>query len=160
MPHNADSISHVKELFHQHHSEMARAAAAAMQQNYQEAIDICSELLTSGLYEQVAQSGQAEDARAFRAEARLLMATAMHYAAAAYEDIVRLLSFAMDAPPSVQKDVYFTLAVVQLSFGHSKEAKDSMENSLKLIEDQLKSNPHDENLIRQQDEANEFLRQI
>src|SRR6266404_1103585 len=100
VPHNADSISHVKELFHQHHSEMARAAAAAMQQNYQEAIDICSELLTSGLYEQVAQSGQAEDARAFRAEARLLMATAMHYADAAYEDIVRLLSFAMDAPPS------------------------------------------------------------
>lgn len=139
---------------------MARAAAAAMQNQYQEAIDICSELLTGGTYEELASSGQEESARTFRAEARLLMATALHYSDATYEDIVRLLSFAMESPPSVQKDVYFTMAVVQLSFGHSKEARESMENSLAIIENALQENPADESLDRQRDEAREFLREL
>jgi hypothetical protein len=139
---------------------MARAAAAAMQQNYQEAIDVCSELLTSGIYEELAGGDRAEDARIFRAEARLLMATALHYADAPYEDIIRLLSFAMESPPPVQKDVYFTMAVVQLSFGHSKEARESMENSLRIIESELESDANNESLARQRDEAKQFLREL
>jgi hypothetical protein len=88
------------------------------------------------------------------------MATALHYADAPYEDIIRLLSFAMESPPPVQKDVYFTMAVVQLSFGHSKEARESMENSLRIIESELESDANNESLARQRDEAKQFLREL
>src|SRR5947209_20284551 len=79
----------VQQITHRHHQEMARASAAAMEKHYQEAIEISSELLTSGIYEQLAAHGKprseahkvnVEAAQRFRAEARLLMATAMHYA--------------------------------------------------------------------------------
>ena len=102
-----------------HNTEMGRAAAAAMQQHYQEAIEICSELLTSGLYGDLAKEDK-EAARRAKAEVRLMMATAMHYTDGHYDDIVKQLGLAMDAPPLVQKDACFTLAVVQLSFGHAQ----------------------------------------
>lgn len=145
----------------QHNNEMGRAAAAAFEQHYQETIDICSELLTSGVYEKLEADDQ-ESARRCRAEARLMMATAMHYADGHYEDIVRVLSFAMDAPTEIQKDVYFTMAVVQLSFGHQKEAQDSMQQSLLLIEAARKGSTPDPDgaLAMQEDEARQFLREI
>ena len=68
----------VQQITDRHHQEMARASAAAMEQHYQEAIEISSELLTSGIYEQLANLGKprseaqkrnAEAARRFRAEA-------------------------------------------------------------------------------------------
>ena len=39
-----------------HHAELARANAAALQQNFQEAVEIASELLTSGVYAEIAQN--------------------------------------------------------------------------------------------------------
>jgi hypothetical protein len=160
-------------LLEQHNSEMARAAAAAIEQHYQETIEITSELLTSGIYEQMesaapseVSSGPKAEARRARAEVRLMMATAMHYADAHYEDIVRVLSFAMDAPAHIQKDVYFTLAVVQLSFGHDKEARDAMQQALAIIKDMrnLKTNDLESDadiaLEIQEREAEEFLKQM
>ena len=133
----------VQTLLARHHADMARASAAAMEQNYQEAIEICSELIVSGGYEELERLGDASSeasaanlaaAQRCRAEARLLMATAMHYADGHYEDIVRVLSFALESPAEIQKDVFFTLAVVHLSFGNSQEARLAMQRALELIE--------------------------
>ncbi len=144
-----------------HNREMGRAAAAAMQQHYQETIDICSELLTSDTYDALAKR-DAEATRRAKAEVRLMMATAMHYADGHYDDIVRQLSLAMDAPPLIQKDACFTLAVVQLSFGHKQEAKDAMTQCLELIGELRRSNLHDldNSLNTQAQEAQQFLREL
>jgi len=148
---------------------MARASAAAMEQHYQEAIEISSELLTSGIYEQLAALGKArsdahksngEAARRFRAEARLLMATAMHYADAHYEDIVKVLSFAVESPLDIQKDVFFTLAVVHLSFGQENEARMAMLRSLELMR-QLKENGESTSALETQvQEAHAFMKDL
>lgn len=144
-----------------HHAEMARAAAAAMQQHYQETIEICSELLTSGTYPALLQKDP-EAARLAKAEVRLMMATAMHYADGHYDDIVKQLSLAMDSPPLIQKDACFTLAVVQLSFGHKPEAKAAMRQSLALITELHQSGiPYpDAGLHTQQEEARQFLGEL
>src|SRR5438270_4929722 len=115
-----------------HNSELARAGVAAMQRHYQEAIDICSDLLTGDVYLAIGEQ-DAELARAARAEARLIMATAMHYNESHYEDIVRVLNAALDSPPSVQKDVYFTLAVLHASFDRDELARAAMEKCVALI---------------------------
>jgi hypothetical protein len=130
-----------------HHAEMGRAAAAAMQQHYQETIEICSELLTSGT-------------RRTKAEVRLMLATAMHYADGHYEDIVKQLSLAMDAPPEIQKDACFTLAVVQLSFGHKAEATSAMEQCLEVITLLRQSSGDEPGLRAQQEEARQFLAEL
>ena len=103
-----------------------------MQRHYQEAIDICSDLLTSGAYEDIAEE-DVEAARAARAETRLIMATAMHYNESHYEDIVRVLNAALDSPANVQKDVYFTLAVLHASFDREEPARAAMEKCVALI---------------------------
>ncbi|HUS18923.1 MAG TPA: hypothetical protein VMZ25_04690 [Terriglobales bacterium] len=144
-----------------HHTEMGRAAAAAMQQHYQETIDICSELLTSGTYDDLTKQDK-EAARRAKAEVRLMLATAMHYADGHYDDIVRQLGLAMDAPPLIQKDACFTLAVVQLSFGHQQEAGDAMSQCLSLISELRRSNQPDldGSIASQQQEAEQFLREL
>lgn len=144
-----------------HHHEMGRAAAAAMQQHFQETIEICSELLTSGTYEELSKQ-DAEATRRAKAEVRLMMATAMHYADGHYDDIVRQLSLAMDAPPLIQKDACFTLAVVQLSYGHRQEAQNAMEQCLALIGELRRSNlpDLDNSLDAQAHEARQFLREL
>ena len=144
-----------------HNKEMGRAAAAAMQQHYQETIDICSELLTSSTYDDLAKRDKDAGRRA-KAEVRLMLATAMHYTDGHYDDIVKQLSLAMDAPPLVQKDACFTLAVVQLSFGHQPEAKNAMEQCLKLIAELRRSNlpDLDGSLATQEREAEQFLREL
>src|SRR2546421_6480896 len=144
-----------------HNSELARAGAAAMQRHYQEAIDICSDLLTSGVYEELAEQ-DAELARASRAEARLIMATAMHYNESHYEDIVRVLNSALDSPPVVQKDVYFTLAVLHASFDRDEPARAAMEKALALIES-LKTSAdaaERQSLDEKEKEARQFLKEL
>lgn len=140
-----------------------------MERHYQEAIEICSELIVGGVYEELAALGEAgsamqganvEAARRCRAEARLLMATAMHYADGHYEDIARVLSFALESPAEIQKDVFFTLAVVHLSFGHSHEAAMAMQRSLELITELSSRSREDQGLQRQEEEAREFLKQL
>src|SRR3954453_17407371 len=122
----------VSTAIERHHSELARASAAAMQKHYQEAIDIASDLLTSGIDEEMA-AADVERARQARAETRLLLETAMHYNDAHYEDILRVLNAALDAPPQIQKDVYFTLAVFHVSFDHVEDARAAMEKALELM---------------------------
>jgi hypothetical protein len=146
-----------------HHSELARAAAAAMHKHYQETIDISSDLLTSGIYEEIA-AADAGRARQSRAETRLLMATAMHYNDAHYEDILRVLNAALDAPPQIQKDVYFTMAVLHVSFDHVEDARAAMEKSLELMS-QLRDfdvlNPEEKSaLAAQEQEARQFLKEL
>jgi len=111
----------------QHNSEMARAAASAMAGNHAETVETCSELLTSGLYEDMEKSGKKDAARRCRAEVRLLLGSAMHFQDAHYEDIVRVLTYALDAPTEIRKDALFTLAVVHHSFGHAQEAVAAIE---------------------------------
>jgi hypothetical protein len=142
-----------------HHTELGRAAAAAMEQHYQEAIEICSELLTSGTYDELAKKDSAASRRA-RAEVRLLMATAMHYTDGHYDDIVKQLGLAMESPPDIQKDSCFTLAVVQLSFGHVQEARATMQQCLVLIASLRKAAPNDPALIAQEKEAQQFLAEM
>lgn len=146
-----------------HQAELGRAAAVAMEQNYDEALDICSELLTSGVYEELAQQGHDDDARRAKAETRLLMATAMHYSERDYQDIARVLSFAMDSPPEIQKDVQFTLAVVHLSFGQAGQARECMQRCLEIIA-QLRAaggkNTDLKELAEQEREAREFLQEL
>ena len=142
-----------------HNSEMGRAAAAAMQQQYQETIEICSELLTSGIYDELAHKDFAASRRA-QAEVRLLMATAMHYTDGNYDDIVRQLSLAMDAPPEVQKDACFTLAIVQASFGHTQEARSAMQQCLDLIAEVRQYTPDGDALRAQEQEARQFLAEL
>lgn len=145
----------------QHNTEMGRAAAAAMQQQYPETIEICAELLTSGVYDELAKTDK-EAARRSKAEVRLMMATAMHYTDGHYDDIVKQLSLAMDSPPMVQKDACFTLAVVQLSFGHKQEAKSAMEQCLLLVKELQRSNQPDLDggLAAQEQEARQFLLEL
>ncbi|HUR36330.1 MAG TPA: hypothetical protein VM009_00840 [Terriglobales bacterium] len=144
-----------------HNAEMGRAAAAAMHRQYQDTIEICAELLTSGTYDELARQDK-EISRRAKAEVRLMMATAMHYTDGHYEDIVKQLSLAMDSPPLVQKDACFTLAVVQLSFGHAQEAKSAMEQCLAILAELRRSNQPDVDgsLAVQQQEAEQFLREL
>ena len=150
------------EILAQHESELARAAAAAMEQQYDETIEICSEQLTSGRYEQLAELGEAEAAKRSKAEVRLLMATAMHYADRHYEDIARVLSLALDSPLEVRKDAYFTLAVVHLSFGQKAEAREAMQSALQTMDELRASGWKDAGaeLPRQEFEAKEFLAEL
>lgn len=144
-----------------HHAELARAGAAAMQRHYQEAIDICSDLLTGDVYIAISEQ-DTETARAARAETRLIMATAMHYNESHYEDIVRVLNAALDSPPTVQKDVYFTLAVLHASFDREEAARAAMERSLALIQSLKDSADADErtSLNEKEKEAQQFLKQL
>jgi len=139
-----------------HHAELARAAAAAMQQNYQEAIDICSELLTSGIYGDLAAADPLMAKRA-QAETRLLMATAMHYNDGHEEDILRVLKAALDSPEDVRKDVLFTTAVVQLSFGHKPEAQSAIAESLALLAKLRTEQGSSPELDEREAEAKQFL---
>lgn len=144
-----------------HHSELARAGAAAMHRHYQEAIDICSDLLTGEIYTDIAEK-DAEAARAAKAETRLIMATAMHYNESHYEDIVRVLNAALDSPPAVQKDVYFTLAVLHASFDREDLARAAMEKSLALVQSLKNSAAVEERgaLVEKEREAQQFLKQL
>src|ERR1043165_905868 len=144
-----------------HHAELARAGAAAMQRHYQEAIDVCSDLLTGDVYMAVGEK-DAELARAARAETRLIMATAMHYAESHYEDIVRVLNAALDSPPAVQKDVYFTLAVLHASFDRDELARAAMEKALALIQSLKPSTDSVERkaLDEKEREAQQFLKEL
>jgi hypothetical protein len=144
-----------------HHAELARAGAAAMQRHYQEAIDVCSDLLTGDVYVAIAEK-DAELARAARAETRLIMATAMHYAESHYEDIVRVLNAALDSPPAVQKDVYFTLAVLHVSFDRDELARAAMEKALALVQN-LKASAEsaERKLLEEKErEAQQFLKEL
>jgi hypothetical protein len=143
----------------QHHREMARASAAALQHQYQEAIDITAELLVSGVHTEIGNTDQ-ELARRARAEARLLLGTALHYNDASYEDITQVLNLALNAPPEIAKDVWFTLAVVHLSFDHGVEAAEAMRKALDLIEQLLKNGPPDPRLKEQEQEAKDFFQQL
>jgi hypothetical protein len=156
-----------KAALNRHHAEFARAAAAAMQKHYQETIDICSDLLTSGIYDEIAAADLKGDAaRQHRAETRLLMATAMHYNESHYEDILRVLNAALDSPLQIQKDVNFTLAVLHTSFDHVEEARTAMEKSLEQIAQvrasggQTLSKDEIRALDAQEQEATQFLNQL
>jgi hypothetical protein len=142
-----------------HQRDFARAGAAAIQQQYQEVVDICSELLTSGIYEELATQDP-EAARRARAETRLLLGTAMHYNEAHYEDVVRVLKAALDSPLDVQKDAQFTLAIVHLSFENAGEAASAMRRALELIDELKRSGSDDPRLTEQEREAEEFFQHI
>ena len=114
-------------LLARHNSEMARAAALAMAGNHAETVEACSELLTSELYPDMEKAGKKEAARRCRAEVRLMLGSAMHFTDSHYEDIVRVLTYALDSPADIRKDALFTLAIVHQSFGHEKEAEAAME---------------------------------
>ena len=154
-------MSGIESLLETHNVEMARAAAAAMEQNYPETIEICSELLTSGPYPEM-QKESAELARRCRSECRLMLATAMHYDDRHHDDIMRVLSAALESPPEVQKDVLFTMAVVQLSFGHKQQAREFMEQSMAAIKQvqEQGAGPGDGSLDAQRREAEQFLAAI
>jgi hypothetical protein len=144
-----------------HNAELARAGAAAMHRHYQEAIDICSDLLTGDLYTDVAEH-DAEAARAAKAETRLIMATAMHYNESHYEDIVRVLNAALDAPSVVQKDVLFTLAVLHASFDRDDAARSAMEKCLALVQKLRESAAGEDRtaLEEKEREAQQFLKEL
>jgi len=156
------NLKPVAEILAQHEAELARAAAAAIEQQYDETIEICSEQLTSGMYEKLAELGDSDGVKRAKAEVRLLMATAMHYADRHYEDIARVLSLALDSPPEVRKDAYFTLAVVHLSFGQAAEAREAMESALRTIGELRAAGWKDvgAELPRQEREAKEFLAEL
>jgi hypothetical protein len=144
-----------------HNSELARAGAAAMHRHYQEAIEICSDLLTGDVYTDIAEQ-DAEAARAAKAETRVLMATAMHYNESHYEDIARVLNAALDSPAAVQKDAYFTLAVLHASFDREEQARAAMEKCLALVQ-KLKTSADETDragLEEKENEAQQFLRQL
>src|SRR4051812_23822127 len=132
-----------------------------MQRHYQEAIDICSDLLTGEVYLAIGEK-DAELARASRAETRLILATAMHYAESHYEDIVRVLNAALDSPPAVQKDVYFTMAVLHASFDRDDQARGAMEKALALVQSQKTSaDPADRQVLEEKErEAQQFLKEL
>lgn len=153
-------MSEADPLLEQHHSELARAAAAAMQQHYQETIDICSELLTSELYQQLTDA-DAEAARAAKAETRLMMATAMHYNEAHYEDVLRVLKAAADAPETTKKDILFTTAVVHASFNKKDEARAAMNEAMAIIARLKGASAADRDALSMQlSEARSFLKQL
>jgi hypothetical protein len=139
-----------------HHTELARANAAAMQENFQEAIEICSELLTSGVYDEMAP----DEARGARAETRLTMATAMHYNDAHYDDIQRVLKSAMDSPPDVRKDVAFAAGVVHASFEHFSEARESMARAMEAIAELRGKGSEDPELAEKETDIADFLSQL
>ena len=139
-----------------HYTEIARANAAAMRQHFQEAIDITSELLTSGVYDEMATMDP-DAARAARAETRLTMATAMHYNDAHYEDIMRVLKSAMDSPPEVRKDVAFAAGIVHASFAHFNEAREAMANTLEAIAEIRGKGSEDAELAEKEADVAEFL---
>lgn len=138
---------------------MARAAAAAMHGHHAETVEICSELLTSGLYNDLETAGMREDSRRLRAECRLLLATAMHYNGAPHGDVLKVLNFALDAPADLKRDAYFTIAVVELSNEHTDNARVAMQQCLSLIGDLKRAGFRDpEGRMEQQEtEALEFL---
>ena len=142
-----------------HHAELARATAAAMREHYQEAIEIASELLTSGVYDEIA-AADPDAARAARAETRLMMATAMHYNDAHYEDIMRVLKSAMDSPADIRKDVAFTAGVVHASFDHFAEAREAMSKSLEAIAELRGKGSEDAELADRERDVTEFLSQL
>ena len=152
-------MSSPKQLLERHHAEMARAAAAAMHGHHQETVEICSELLTGGLYPEMDAAGMREDARRARAECRLLMATAMHYTGAQHDDVLKVLNFALDAPADTQRDAYFTIAVVELSSERTDNARVAMQQCLSLIGELKRAGqPDPEGRMEQQEsEALEFL---
>jgi hypothetical protein len=142
-----------------HNTELARANVAAMHQHYQEAIDICSELLTSGVYDEIA-TVDPEESRAAKAETRLTMATAMHYNDAHYEDIMRVLKAAMDSPAEVRKDVTFTAGVVHASFDHFSEAREAMAKALEAIAELRGKGSEEAELAEKEADVAEFLSQL
>ena len=142
-----------------HHAELARATAAAMRQHYQEAIEIASELLTSGVYDEIA-AADPDPARAARAETRLMMATAMHYNDAHYEDIMRVLKSAMDSPADIRKDVAFTAGIVHASFDHLAEAREAMSKALEAIAELRGKGSEDAELAERERDVTEFLSQL
>ena len=148
-------------LLQKHHQEIARATAAAMQQHFSETVEICSELITSDLYTQMEAAGLKQEARQAKAETRLMMATAMHYTDCHHDDVLKVLNYALDSPPAVQKDVYFTIAVVQLSAERPADARVAMQTCLTLISDLKRAGaPEAENVDQQEREALEFLEQL
>lgn len=142
-----------------HHRELARAAGAAMQRQYPEAIEICSELLTGPTYAALATTDPAAARRA-RAEARLLLASAMHYDEAHEEDLLRVLNAALDSPDEVRKDVLFTLALVRLSFDHLAEARDAILDCLEIVARLRAEGAASPELDEKQAEANQLLQVI
>jgi hypothetical protein len=130
-----------------------------MRQHYQEAIDIASELLTSGVYDEIAATDP-DASRAARAETRLIMATAMHYNEAHYEDIMRVLKSAMDSPPDVRKDVAFTAGIVHASFDHFAEARESMANTLEAIAELRGKGSEDPELAEKEADVVQFLSKL
>ena len=152
-------MSSPQHLLEKHHAEMARAAAASMHGHHAETVEICSELLTSSLYADLETAGMKEDARRARAECRLLMATAMHYTGTHHEDVLKVLNFALDSPPEIQRDAYFTIAVVELSNERADNARVAMQQCLAIIGDLRRAGFADpEGRMEQQEtEALEFL---
>ncbi len=148
-----------QQALERHGEELGRAAAAAMARQYQEAVEICSELLTGEIHTAMS----AEDSRRARAETRLLLATAMHYNEAHHDDIARVLQAALDAPAEVRKDVWFTLAVIEASAGETNKAREAMEQCLAAIAG-LRAGGTDsadlEDLNDKEAEAREFLRSL
>ena len=142
-----------------HHGELARANAAALEQNFQEAVEICSELLTGGVYDELATTDH-EAARAAKAETRLTMATAMHYNDGHYEDILRVLKAAMDSPAEIRKDVAFTAGIVHASFEHFAEARESMAQALEAIAELRGKGDEDADLAEKEADVTEFLSQL
>lgn len=142
-----------------HHGELARANAAALEQNFQEAVEICSELLTGGVYDELAATDR-EAARAAKAETRLTMATAMHYNDGHYEDILRVLKAAMDSPAEIRKDVAFTAGIVHASFEHFAEARESMAQALEAIAELRGKGDEDADLAEKEADVTEFLSQL
>ena len=132
-----------------------------MQRHYQEAIDVCSDLLTGDVYMAIGEK-DSELARAARAETRLIMATAMHYAESHYEDIVRVLNAALDSPPAVQKDVYFTLAVLHASFDRDDQARAAMEKARALVQSlKTAAEPTEHRALEEKEkEAQQFLKEL
>src|SRR5207248_8615977 len=118
------------------------------------------QLTSAGTPRRDTHKANAESARRFRAEARLLMATAMHYSDAHYKDIVKVLTFAVESPLDVQKDVFFTLAVVHLSFGQENEARMAMLRSLELMRQLKQSGETSSALETQVQEADAFMKEL
>jgi hypothetical protein len=151
-------------LLQRHDQEMARAASAAMTGRHAEAQEICSELITSGLYGEMESAGHKDAARRAKAEARVLLGSAMHYNDAPYEDIIRVLTFALDSPVETRKDALFTMAVVHFSFGHLQEAEAAMERcrvELASLISNSNTIPSELSTWREQDhEAKIFLEQL
>jgi hypothetical protein len=151
-------------LLTRHNAEMARAAASSISGNHAETMEICSDLLTSDLYKDMEAAGNKEAARRGMAEVRLLLGSAMHFNDGTYEDIVRVLTYALDAPTDVRKDALFTLAVVHLSFDHRKESEAAMERCLVEIHALMQHKDiSQEDKIRlgsQLKEAQDFLKEL